>query len=459
MSSENRIGEKDLSGPSQATLRDLVAVVFRQKWVILTVFAVTMLSILVLNLGTATTYESSSKLRVERGRRENTLNPSPRILPWSEEISSEIETVRSYPVAHRAQEILDLWYREGKISRAIRLNRGGVGAGVLGESNVINVAYESQDASVCRPSTDAITTAYAEFRRQSQSFPAAASFFEVEIETVSNELAEAQTEKEAYLGRLGPTGSSARQSSVSVLLQDADLKIMNQRYEVNLLRQQVATARSLLETGEIESPYFTELGNANTITINNLRRQLMDNRLQRDQLAATLTDHHPKFRSAEQAFQSAHAMLEQEIRSTVDLLAARLREGEAGLRDLEAQRDPLRTELTLFPQVEVELARRDNQIYLIQEKLKDLREKQLLTQVNEATAPDYTVTILSPAGAPVAKNTRDYVRMALAPLMSVVVGLLLAFFLDSLDHSLRGPADVEEHLGLPVLAALPESSE
>ncbi len=132
---------------------------------------------------------------------------------------------------------------------------------------------------------------------------------------------------------------------------------------------------------------------------------------------------------------------------------------EAGLRDLEAQRDQLRTELTRFPQVEVELARRDNRIDLLQDKLKDLRRNQLLTQVNEATTPDYTVTILSPAGAPVPKNTRDYVRMALAPLMSVVVGLLLAFFLDSLDHSLRGPADVEEHLGLPVLAALPESNE
>jgi capsular polysaccharide biosynthesis protein len=41
--------------------------------------------------------------------------------------------------------------------------------------------------------------------------------------------------------------------------------------------------------------------------------------------------------------------------------------------------------------------------------------------------------------------------------MSLVVGLLLAFFLDSLDHSLRSPIEVEEHLGLPVLAALPES--
>ncbi len=447
------------SAPRQATLRDLVAVVFRQKWVILTVFAVTTLSVFILNLQTATTYESSSKLRVERGRRENTLNPSPRILPWNEEISSEIETVKSYPVARRAQEILDQWHAEGKISSPVRLNRGGIGAGVLGESNVIDVSYASQDASVCRPATDAITTAFAEFRRQSQSFPAAASFFDAEIAQASQELADAQADKEAYLGRVGPAGSRARQTSVSVLLQQSDQDIMETRGAVHLLRQQVATARSLMEAGESESAYFTELGNENTVTINELRRQLMEARLQRDQLAATLTDQHPKLRSAEQAFQSARQMLETEVRSTVELLEARLREGEASLEDLQSQRAALRTELTHLPQVEVELARRDHQITLLQEKLKDLRQKQLLTQVNEATAPDFTVTILSPAGPPVAKKTRDYVRMALAPLMSLVVGLLLAFFLDSLDHSLRGPADVEEHLGLPVLAALPESDE
>ncbi len=96
---------------------------------------------------------------------------------------------------------------------------------------------------------------------------------------------------------------------------------------MNLLTQQAATARSLMEAGEIEAPYFTELGNENRTTINELRHQLMESRLQRDQLAATLTDQHPKFRAAEQAFQSAHAMLEKEIRSTVDLLDARVREG------------------------------------------------------------------------------------------------------------------------------------
>jgi capsular polysaccharide biosynthesis protein len=64
------------------------------------------------------------------------------------------------------------------------------------------------------------------------------------------------------------------------------------------------------------------------------------------------------------------------------------------------------------------------------------------------------VTLITPARRPIARKTTDYVRMALAPIFSVVVGLGLIFFIESLDHSIKSPADAEESIGLPVLAAL-----
>ena len=58
------------------------------------------------------------------------------------------------------------------------------------------------------------------------------------------------------------------------------------------------------------------------------------------------------------------------------------------------------------------------------------------------------------ARRPVARKTKDYVRMALAPIFSLIVGLGLVFFMESLDHSIKGAADAEESIGLPVLATL-----
>ena len=119
----------------------------------------------------------------------------------------------------------------------------------------------------------------------------------------------------------------------------------------------------------------------------------------------------------------------------------------------------IRAEVVAIPQIRVELDRLNRDIGQKQDEYEQLRSSQLLTRINRATSPDYTVTILAPASSPYAKKTRDYVRMALAPLMSLVVGFLLAFFLDSLDHSLRTSSEVEQHLGVPVLASLPDSKD
>ncbi len=443
----------------ETTVRDLVAVVFRQKWMIITVFAVATLAVFVLNLRSPTTYESRSRVRVERGRKDSSLDAYTKILPWSEEISSEIETVKSYPVEERAQQILDDWSKKGELSQPIRMIRGGVAAGVIGESNVIEISYESQDASVCRPVTDAVTKAYSDFRQQSLSFPEASKFFSEAIPRAEKELESLRTRKETYLGTVGIGGSKARESDVAYLLQDTEGNLLTTNRDLGQAQRNLATAEALADSSHLDVAYLAELKLQNAPTLLHLREEVIKAQMERDGLAATLTPQHPKLRAAEENLASAEGMLRDEVASTLGVLRAQIAQLSARKGELEAQRTRLSAELSELPQVEEQLADLDNSISLKQAELRDLKQKELLNQVNQATTPEYTVTLLSPASAPQAKKTKDYVRMGLAPLMSLVVGLLLAFFLDSLDHSLRGPSDVEEYLNLPVLAALPESRD
>jgi capsular polysaccharide biosynthesis protein len=48
------------------------------------------------------------------------------------------------------------------------------------------------------------------------------------------------------------------------------------------------------------------------------------------------------------------------------------------------------------------------------------------------------------------------VRLALAPALSLLVGIGLAFFVDGLDTRLRTARDLEDTLDVPVLASLNE---
>jgi uncharacterized protein involved in exopolysaccharide biosynthesis len=396
--------ETQPSASRQASVRDLVAVIFRQKWVIITVVGVTTLSVFLLNLRTPTTYESTAKVRVERGRKETTLQPNLRILPWSEEISSELETVTSYPVARQAQELLDNWYRDGKVSRPIRFNRGGTSAQVIGESNVINISYTSQDASVCRPVADAVTEAYTIFRSQSMSIPEATSFFEERITQSQKDLDNLEKEKESYLAKVGTGGARTRQEEVGNLLSLAERDLMEVQGKVSGLRQQLATAKKLVAEGNYDATYFTELKFENVYTLNALRQKVMEARLNHDELAATLTPEHPQLIVAQQSLVSAEDMLKREVLATVDLIQSQLQEKEAQTRELKTQIAGYRKEVVSIPQYVVELDRFDNLIRLKRDELRDLKSKQLLSQVNQATSPDYTVTLLSPASAPSPKK-------------------------------------------------------
>ena len=50
-------------------------------------------------------------------------------------------------------------------------------------------------------------------------------------------------------------------------------------------------------------------------------------------------------------------------------------------------------------------------------------------------------------------------RLALGPILSIVIGLGLAFFLESMDHSVKSRAEAEEYLDTPVLATIAEQGE
>jgi capsular polysaccharide biosynthesis protein len=72
---------------------------------------------------------------------------------------------------------------------------------------------------------------------------------------------------------------------------------------------------------------------------------------------------------------------------------------------------------------------------------------------------DYSVKVLSPAIGARVNAKADMVRVALGPLLSLMFGIGLAFYLENLDHSLSNRDDIEQHLEIPVLASFPDSDD
>jgi uncharacterized protein involved in exopolysaccharide biosynthesis len=442
----------------QATTRDFLAVVFRQLWVIVTVFLISSLSVIVVSLRSPTTYESSSRVRVNRGQKQSVLQSNLQVFPWEEEISSELETVKSLPVAQRAQRLLDQWGTEGKLSRQIRMSPSGVAAGVLGESSVIEISYTSRDAETCVPVTNAVTQAYMEFRRESATVPFVKEFFEREIAAVDSAMASVMARRESFVSETGAVDPQEEQHALFSLLQNSEAELADVQQELRVLAQSLAEARRLVAENDVPDPsFFFQLNLGNQLALTRLKTDLVGLTQRREDLSSRQTSDHPELRGVLQALDEVKAQIRNEAVASIDLLDAKRQTLVERAATLRGQAASYRAQLEPLPYQQNALNQLDHEMFTLRDRYKELVGKEITARIQQATTPDWTVTLYAPASRPKALRTTDYVRLALAPLLSLVVGLMLAFFLDSLDHSLKTASDVEEYLGIPVLASLPET--
>lgn len=442
----------------QATTRDFLSVVFRQLWVIVTVFMIAVVSVVIVTLKTPTAYESESKVLVRRGQKQSVLMSQLQVYSWDEEVSSEIETVKSLPVTQRAQKILDEWAASGRIDSPIRMAPSGVDAGVVDKSNVIKISYTDKDALTCVPVTEAVTEAYMQFRRESGTVPQVYEFFSREkrdVETAMNDLLVRRTE---YLRSSSVMSPQEEQNGLFQLLTNAEQEVMTADAEVRVLDQTITAARGVLSSNEVPDPAFflsQDLGNQTNLT--QLKERWNQLRQERDALAARQTPEHPELKGVILSLAEVEQQIRAEAEVTVRLLESRHQNLTEKIRTLTASAEKYKQELSGIPHREIALSEFDHKMQTLRDRYKEIVGKEIQARISQATSPDWTVTLFAKPSRPRALRTTDYVRLALAPILSLVVGLMLAFFLDSLDHSLKSGSDVEEFLGIPVLASLPEA--
>jgi len=174
------------------------------------------------------------------------------------------------------------------------------------------------------------------------------------------------------------------------------------------------------------------------------------------QLKARFQDNSPQVVQAMVALDSFRAMLSREVEAQIKLSRSRVDVLEARLAAYDRDIAELRAGLEGMPDKEAHLTTMNQEIERLKTRLMTIEEKGDAARVNERTSQRSNVVLIAAAGPAIAVRTRDYVRLALAPAFSLVVGIGLAFFLDGLDVTVRTSGHAEEAVELPVLAAVTE---
>ena len=190
--------------------------------------------------------------------------------------------------------------------------------------------------------------------------------------------------------------------------------------------------------------------------VRDLKRSMLQQETRIAQLEERYRADAPQLADARASLESMRLLLRREVDQAQQIAAAKVQGLRARLETVEGQVARAELELAAIPAKESRLDDLDQRLAVLRARYLGLTQDSDRARVTEQTSRRVSVVIISPASPGKVRNTHDYVRLALAPAFSLLIGIGLAFFIDSLDTRMRTAGDVESTLGLPVLATLTE---
>jgi uncharacterized protein involved in exopolysaccharide biosynthesis len=447
----------------ETSLRDFLDVVFRRKRIILSIFVLSVVFVVFLDSRKPEVWESSSRVLVRRGEQSNILSQNIRTLGWEEEVASEIQIILSDDVFKRAKVIFADSARSHGLPEEVAFNPGGARADVMGESNVFVIGYVDARKELCRIGCDAVTLAFRDYYRERKAPPKLADFFQGEITDVRSELDSWRIRRNDFMNREKFFG--AEETSKFLLNRIAGLESRLSQLNGDVSSQEMRTAN--LETLSQKTGPELEQELAFSVSqhmlqsgiVGSIKFELQKLKLRREELMQMYTDKHPELLAISQQIDDLHADLKRQVVNSYRVEKVTLSEMQARRAALTEELELARRKLDTIPDSERQLAEIDQMIRSLDDKHRMLVNRQSEAEIARASSPEWDVSVLAGAGAPYKKKTRDFVRLALGPMFSIIIGLGLAFFLESMDHSVKSRAEAEEYLDAPVLATISELGE
>lgn len=442
------------AGGRQASLREFVAVLFRRRWLVLGLFFVVTVTVVALTLTAPVRYTSSGRVLVYRGERQSALNATRMFYgDWESELGSEVARARSAAVMERTREVLA--QRAAKAGRAApEFDPKAVDVEVMSRSDVLGLGYTDRDPAIAHEMCDAFITAYLDVRQGTQ-IGRPESFFEAEMQNLDAEIRRRMRERE-QIGTSSGVTSSLEQSRAWA----NQLALMEQkRAEVE---GDLAAATSTLESmvalqqnPDVDASSI-DLTREKQTALEVLKTRIVDQQGRIASLRERYRDDAPEVQNAVSTLATLQALMRKEIDGGIQIARSRIALEKSRVDVLDRDIADIRSRLGGIPANQRRVEELEAELKTLRMRYDDYAKARDMSRISSNTSQALNVVLLNPASPGIPGNSRDWVRLALAPAFSLVVGIGLAFFVDGLDLTVRTAAQAEEYLEAPVLASLSE---
>lgn len=444
-------------------LNTLVAILLARKWAIIASTLVAIAAAILLNLLTPKSYTASTDLLVDgRGLDPISGQSQPTRLTGAY-IATQADIIRSRNVATKVIAELGLQNSPAMI-KAAKLNGdhaldqqrmlGFLAQGLIvipkRDSSVLTIAFNSTDPKLAAELADAFAQAYMYTNLELRTEPAKQTtlWYNQQLTGLRTELIDKQNTLSSYQEEHNILASSDRLDLESAKLAELSsmlIAVQNERLNSQSRSDQIAnTKRGLLETRALDNPQVQKLAT-----------DLAQAQARLSELATQVGENHPQYR---QALSEVDALKKQMSRM-LELISGSL---QSSVELSQAREDQLKAELAAQKELVLQLSRNRNELTLLKQEADnaqsaydDALARTAQTRLESQIAAT-DVAVLNSAVVPTRPTSpKPAMTIVLACFAGLLLGIAIALCWEWLDQRIRSMADLEQVLGLTVLAYIP----
>jgi uncharacterized protein involved in exopolysaccharide biosynthesis len=474
------------------TLRDIVAILFRQYRAMLITFVVVIAAAL-LSGKWVPTYEARMKILVLHQRSDATVTPSASMpAPFNdgqvteEDLNTEVELLSSEDLLRKVVLAAGLNRKPGSsadgdsdvgVARAVRQLAKELKIDPARKSDVISVSYRNHDPRLAAQVLQALSSAYTEKHLELHHPSGEFNFFDQQTQQYLKGLNQAQAMLTDFTKSTGVVSAQMEKDAALAHANDFDATARQTRAAIAETEQRVQTLQAQLQSMQ---PRITTVvrSSDNPQLLQQLKSTLLNLELKRTEL---LRKYEPNYRLVQEverqiadAKSAITAAESNPIRDqstdenpSYQLVQTELLKAQADLSGLKAR---VASSAAIAGQYKKAAQRLDQDVIAQQNLLQATKtqEENYLLYVHkreEARIDDELdqrgIANVALAEMPVvpALPTQSPVSFALATLLlALTLSFAAAFVVDLMDPSFRTTGEVASYLGIPVFAAMTEGA-
>lgn len=450
---------------SKHSLRDVLMILFRRRWIVLAVSLPIIVFAIYGTLNTVDTFTASSQVMIE-GLSNETPSFTKRAEDHDVIMSTASQVASSVPVAQEAAAALvdslpglraedpRFEFVKGQAGlRAAILER--IHCGQVAESNILSINYSDQNPRFALMVVQAVTDAYVEYNAESKKNKGATQYYTEQVNQLQNEIENLMGDRATVFEAGGLSSFEVNKTSSIQYMRQMEYQYLQAKALRIGLEGRLREVRENIAADKFFVPRVE--GNTNTTMIgafselNEARMDLEKIRLSYADSSLFVVRQKEYVGKTEDVFLTARAGFVKNLE--IDLAEARQREST-----LRRAYEDYNDEIMAYPRIEKQIASLDVEIQAQRKLLEAMQVKR--GEVRMEAESDLRVSNIVPLNIPQIVvgigSAKKLIYLMFAGFLAIVLGLIAAVFVDLNDHKIYSRGQAEEMLELPVLGSISE---